>query len=125
MAPPPAPPMYQPPPMEPAVPPSGCPLGCKRNCFTYCPRDCCGVAGKRDKVTQAEGSGSEETADQAEIGQKDNGSANKAVEESEEEKSDARQPVEDNATIEEQKTTAAIEGSSKSDDKDETIENDD
>ena len=83
------------------------------------------MAGKRDKVISVEGSGSEETADQEEIGQKDNGSANKAVEESEEERSDARQPVEDNETIEEQKTTVAIEGSSKNDDKDENIENDD
>lgn len=54
-----APPPFQPPPM-PAFPQSQCPSACKRNCFTYCPRDCCGVAGKRDKVTKKGAPDSEE-----------------------------------------------------------------
>ena len=121
---PPTPPMYQPPAMASAVPP--CPMSCKRNCFTYCPRECCGVAGKRDKVIPAGGSGSEETADQAETDQNDNGNGNEAVEESEGEKMDAKQPVEDNEKIEEQSTAfASEEGSSNNDGNNENIENDD
>ena len=92
-------------------------MGCKRNCFTYCPRDCCGVAGKRDKVLSKEGSGSEETAD--------NGSASEEVKQNVEEKHDASaKSAEDN---DREKTTSDVsqEGSSESNDKVRTVENDD
>lgn len=75
-------PEYQPPPPPmAAVQPEQCPMGCKRNCFTYCPRDCCGVAGKRDKVL---GSGNkEDTVDQVESDQKGEGSGKENVAEEE------------------------------------------
>jgi len=123
---PPSPPMYQLQALAPAVSPSVCPLGCKRNCFIYCPRECCGVAGKRDKVSQNEGSGNEETADQAESDQKDNGSTNEAVDQGEEEKSDAKQSVEDNENVEVQNTNDVTqEESSASNDKEANVENED
>jgi len=78
-------PEYQPQPM-PAVQPEQCPMGCRRNCFTYCPRDCCGVAGKRDKVLDSRKN--EKTAHQMESV----GSGNESVAEEETEQSQ----VEDN-----------------------------
>ena len=93
-------PEYQPPPM-PAVQPEQCPMGCKRNCFTYCPRDCCGVAGKRDKVLNFRKN--EKTADQMES----EGSGNESVAEEETE----QRQVEDN---DEPQSTKSSENADKS-----------
>lgn len=94
-------------------------MGCKKNCFTYCPRDCCGVAGKRDKVLSNEGSGKEETAD--------NGSAREEVKQNVEEKHDvSAKSAGDNAMDREQTTSdVSQEGSSESNGKVRTVENDD
>ena len=96
-----------------------CPMGCKRNCFTYCPRDCCGVAGKRDRVLSNEGSGNEETLD--------NGSASEEVKQNVEEKHDvSAKSAGDNANDREQITSdVSQEGSSESNDKVRTVENND
>jgi len=104
-------PEYQPPPM-PAVQPEQCPMGCKRNCFTYCPRDCCGVAGKRDKVL---GSGSkEDTADQMENEHEGSGNESVAeetkqsqVEDSDEQQSTKSSEKEDDSPKSEEETTDA------------------
>ena len=107
-------PEYQPPPM-PAVQSEQCPMGCKRNCFTYCPQECCGVAGKRDKVL---GSGNkEDTADQMESDQKGEGSGNESVsdeeteqsqvEDSDEQQSTKSSEKEDDSTKSEEETTDA------------------
>ena len=113
---PPAPPMYQPPAVVQPIAAPICPMGCKRNCFTYCPRDCCGVAGKRDKVIKHVGSGNEETADQAESDQKDSVNASHAVEQNEEGNNDAAKHAEDNEQVggEQTMSDGSQEGSSES-----------
>ena len=79
-------PMYQPPAIQNVAPSPGmCPPPCRRSCFTYCPRECCGVAGKRDKVIGTEGSGNEQTAEQ------DSVSASGQLEHNEEQTSDKQQ----------------------------------
>lgn len=79
-------PMYQPPGIQNVAPSPGmCPPPCRRSCFTYCPPECCGVAGKRDKVIGTEGSGNEQTAEQ------DSVSASGQLEHNEEQKSDKQQ----------------------------------
>ncbi|KAK2570408.1 hypothetical protein P5673_005215 [Acropora cervicornis] len=79
-------PMYQPPVIQNVAPSPGmCPPPCRRSCFTYCPPECCGVAGKRDKVIGTEGSGNEQTAEQ------DSVSASGQLEHNEEQKSDKQQ----------------------------------
>lgn len=79
-------PMYQPPVIQNVAPAPGmCPPPCRRSCFTYCPPECCGVAGKRDKVIGTEGSGNEKTAEQ------DSVSASGQLEHDEEQKSDEQE----------------------------------
>lgn len=102
----PAPPMYQPSVLETAAqPPASCPLPCKRNCFTYCPEECCGIAGKRDEVIGSEGSGKEQTTEQ------DSGSAKEALEQNEK-KIAKQQEIKDRSQ----------EGSSNDNIKDENVE---
>ena len=99
-------PEYQPPSMA-AVQPEQCPMGCKRNCFTYCPRDCCGVAGKRDKVL---GSGNrEDTADQMERDHNGEGSANESVADEETEQSQVKESDKQQSSSEEQDDSTKTE----------------
>lgn len=78
------------------------------------------MAGKRDKVVKNEGSGNEETTDQAESDQKDDGSVHEAMEQSKVQKSDEKQSAGENEKVEEQATND-VEGSSESSDKDENV----
>lgn len=79
-------PIYQPPAIQNVAPsPGTCLPPCGRSCFTYCPQECCGVAGKRDKVIGIEGSTNEQTAEQ------DSENASGELEQNEEQKSDKQQ----------------------------------